>query len=170
MNSLPFNQEAFRKAMGALLAGRKAEHPDTLRAVESWMSSGKEGLILMGNVGTGKTTIASALARAWADYLTIAKVYRCDWIAEKIKEDESYVYEVSGNRGLVVLDDFGTESKVYGEERLPSIFYRRYEAGMPTVITTNLTSDQIRTKYGERIADRLRTYSKIVMNYKSLRK
>lgn len=156
--------------MAALLGGRKAEHQDILEAVENWMASGKPGLLLMGNVGTGKTTIASALARAWADYLTIARVFRCDFVSEQIKEDESYVYEVSGNRGLVVLDDFGTESKVYGEERIPSIFYRRFEGGLPTVITTNLTSDQIREKYGERIADRLRTYSKIVMNYKSLRK
>lgn len=165
-----FDKDIFRRTLTGLLGGQPLQHKETIDAVERWMDSGKVGLILMGSVGTGKTTIAFALRRAWTCFLTIARLYKCDWIAEQMKQDESWKFEIADNRGLLILDDFGTEPKVYGTESLPSILFRRYENRMPTIITTNLNSDQIRERYGERIADRLRTYEKVVLNYSSLRK
>ena len=165
-----FDKNIFRRALEALLAGRELEHPEIVDQVEGWMDSGKTGLILMGSVGTGKTTIAYALRRAWMDYLTIARVKKCDKIADLIKQDETWKFEVADYAGLLVLDDFGTENKVWNEESIPFIIYRRVERNLPTIITTNYNTEKIRERYGERIADRLRTYSRIVMNYESLRR
>ena len=105
----------------------------------------------------------------WCKFLTVADIKKCDWIAEKVKQDADWVNEIARVKGLMVLDDLGTESKVWGEESMLPILYRRIDAWMPTVITTNLNTDQIRERYGERLIDRLRTFDKIVLNYDSLR-
>lgn len=170
MSTPTFDKDIFRRSLIARIGGGQPEHIESLEAVERWMESGRNGLLLMGSVGTGKSTIAFSLSMAWKDILTVSRFYQCDMVAERIRQDETYKYDVAFQKGLTILDDLGTESKVYGEESLPFILYRRYERDLPTVITTNLNLDQIGRKYGERIADRLRTFSRIVLNYKSLRK
>ena len=169
MNAHAFDKDIFRGALSALLNGKDIQHTEVVAAVERWMDSGRNGLLLMGSVGTGKTTLAYAIRRAWTDFLTIARVYKCDWVADQIKRDESWTYEVASCKGLLVLDDFGTENTVYGRESMLPIIFQRYENRMPTVITTNLNSKLIQERYGERVADRLREFSQIVMNFNSLR-
>ena len=169
MNEPLFDKEIFRKALSAFLGGETPKHTEVLEAVENWMDSGKPGLVLMGSVGTGKTTIAYALRYAWQQFLTIARIYKCDEVARLIEADKSWIKEVASCSGLLILDDLGTEKKIYGEEVIPYIIYQRYERRMPTIITTNYNTEKIRERYGERIADRLRTYSRIIMNYDSLR-
>ena len=77
--------------------------------------------------------------------------------------------------GLLVVDDFGcepTEVKSYGTEMSPmrDIIYRRYDLLLPTIITTNLTMDDIRRVYGVRVWDRMREiYGVIGFNNKSYR-
>lgn len=164
-----YDKNIFRDSMKKNLHGEPIQHEDMLEEVERWMDSGNPGLVLMGSVGTGKTTLAYAMRDAWDTPLTIARVRKCDKIADLIKQDESWKREIAGYTGLLVLDDFGTEPKVWGEESIPYILYRRIENGLATIITTNLNTEQIRQRYGERIADRLRTYDQIVMNYQSLR-
>lgn len=165
-----FNTDIFRRAMVAQIGGTQPQHIDILKLVEDWMQGERSGLLIMGLVGTGKSTIAAACCRAWQDILTTARFVQCDILAERIKQDETNKYEIAYHKGLLVLDDFGTEMKVWGEESIPFIIYRRYERNLPTIITTNYNSGLIAQRYGERIADRLRTWSRIVMDYESLRK
>lgn len=165
-----FNLDIFRRAFAAILRGAEPQKPEVLERVEKWMLQDHTGLLLVGSVGTGKSTLAAAMCRCWSDLTTVAKYAQCDLIADRIKQDESYKYEVAFHKGLLVLDDLGTEALVYGQESLPFILYRRYERNLPTIITTNLTREGIQARYGERIADRLRTYDQITLNYASLRK
>lgn len=169
MSEARFNKVAFHSYIKNALNGRKILHREVIQKVENWMDSGKYGLLLMGSIGTGKTTLGWALRMGWCKFLTVADIKKCDWIAEKVKQDADWVNEIARVKGLMVLDDLGTESKVWGEESMLPILYRRIDAWMPTVITTNLNTDQIRERYGERLIDRLRTFDKIVLNYDSLR-
>lgn len=170
MNEVRFDKKLFRAKLDELLRGSEVQHQEIFNKVESWMDSGKPGLLLMGSVGTGKSTIARAIRWAWCKFLTVADMKKCDWIADQIRADADWVNEIARARGLMVLDDLGTESKVWNEESMLPILFHRIDNWMPTVITTNLNSEQIRQRYGERVADRLRAYDKIVMNYESLRK
>lgn len=169
VNGYAYDKNIFRDSMKKNLQGRAMQHEEKLEEVENWMATPSAGLILMGSVGTGKTTIACAMRDAWDTPLTIARVRKCDKIADLIKQDETWKTEIAGYTGLLVLDDFGTEPKVWGEESIPYILYRRIENNLPTVITTNLNSEQIKERYGVRIADRLRVFDKIIMDYDSLR-
>lgn len=71
---------------------------------------------------------------------------------------------------MLGIDDLGTEpSEVmdYGNVYTPVIdrLTKRYEEQFFTIITTNLTPQQIREHYGDRIADRLNEMvKKIVFN------
>ena len=46
--------------------------------------------------------------------------------------------------------------KNWGTEITPvtDILYRRYDDMFPTIVTTNLSKKDIRTRYGDRVADR----------------
>ena len=169
MNAQLYDKQRFRQTLEALLDGKNIVHPEVIEAVERWMDSDYRGLVLMGSVGTGKTTMAYAIRRAWEHPLKIANVRNCQWIADQIKLDATWVQEIAGEKGLMILDDFGTEPKVWGEESMLPILFTRYQNNLPTIITTNLNFQLIKERYGERIADRLRDYARIVMDYDSLR-
>ena len=70
---------------------------------------------------------------------------------------------------MLGIDDLGTEpSEVldYGNVYTPVIdlLTKRYEEQLFTVITTNLTPQQIREHYGDRIADRLNEMVKKILH------
>ena len=61
---------------------------------------------------------------------------------------------------MLAIDDFGTEPLEvmdYGNVLypLPELLMTRYERHLFTILTTNLTPQEIRPRYGDRIADRL---------------
>lgn len=61
--------------------------------------------------------------------------------------------------GPVVLDDLGSEyldGKGWFLQALDAFVDARYAEYRPTLITTNLTADQFKARYSERVADRLR--------------
>ena len=98
MNATPYNNKHYATdefySVMAHLCGRELEEQTDLERVKRWLLEGKDSLLLMGTVGTGKSTIATAICRCWCDYLTIPKFCQCDIIADRIKQDESYKYEL----------------------------------------------------------------------------
>ncbi len=81
-------------------------------------------------------------------------------IAEMAKqEDDGYMK--ARRRSFLIVDDLGAEPvgvKVFGSDVYPLIelITYRYDEMLPTVYTTNLTPDGVRSYYGERVADRLK--------------
>ena len=62
--------------------------------------------------------------------------------------------------GLLVIDDMGAE---YGTDwvvnKVDSIITHRYNELLPTIITTNLTKEEMKGRYMERVYDRLKQTS-----------
>ena len=76
---------------------------------------------------------------------------------------------------IIYVDDIGTEnlSVKYGEKRLAfaELADEAEKKGKLLILTTNLTIDELREKYGERTIDRLRAITKTVLfSGESLRK
>jgi DNA replication protein DnaC len=131
-----------------------------------WLSNPTEGLLLIGEVGSGKTHLASAIVRAMLETGKQAE-FRC---ASELYLD---IRESYGNNGtserqimlrycsasMLVLDDIGAGSLSDHERRiLFEVLNRRGNECRPTVVTTNLSLDQIRGLIDERISSRLKDY------------
>ena len=136
------------------------------------------GMILKGPVGTMKTSMAVAALiehlKAGHSGLFVPMVSMLDNIftMKARNKDEWLAYEDRiRNTGLLVLDDLGAE---YHQEwvlsKVDAIISERYNRMKPIIITTNLTGDELKGKYAERVYDRLKNTSKVInFTGKSLR-
>ncbi len=121
-------------------------------------------IVLSGGVGSGKTCLASAVARAAADrgksclfmsaYEFNGAMLACH--TSPISERNARMHDII-TADLLVIDDLGTEPflKNVTEEYLLLILEERHNAHLCTIITTNLNSEQLLTRYHERIYSRL---------------
>lgn len=177
---LPFSKE---DAVRVMLAGVKAEverrdktfiMSDTLLAqtgqIAEWLTCNhsKFGLMLCGGCGNGKTTFVKAFQRILNNFdfkvdesserYSIRIVNARD-LARLCKEDYDEWRNLSYAR-MLAIDDFGTEPLEvmdYGNVLYPitDLLTTRYDRHLYTILTTNLTPQEIRPRYGDRIADRL---------------
>lgn len=179
------------KTSGATVVMHDDKVTETIREIAKWLSlptsTSKTGLLLIGNVGVGKTTAVravevmlkalsakaeregdSSIPRERLDFTTARNL--CDVNLKDVSEAEKII----SSRFLAV-DDMGAEdvvAKRYGTTITPiaDMIYSRYEMRKPTIITTNLTLQGIRDAYGERVYDRLKeAYQVVAINAKSRR-
>lgn len=149
-----------------------------------------KGIFLMGTVGTGKTSIMHFFQQ---NQIHSYRMESCRNIEEKTSQDGdehlrncSYNIKIATNANHfghqeigLCFDDLGTEgnSKHYGKERnvMAEIILNRYDNRLPfnsTHITTNLTSKEIKERYGSRFTDRIKEMFNIIkfdVNAKSRR-
>lgn len=117
-------------------------------------------LLLSGGPGLGKTFLSAAIARAVADggfsvvYETAGKIFS-DFEAEKFGDGRNLTDKYR-RCDLLILDDLGTEMTTqFTLSALYELVNGRLLSGLPTVISTNLTTDEIRRRYTPQIASRL---------------
>ncbi len=122
-------------------------------------------LILTGNVGTGKTHLASAIVRTVvADGASaliipagdIIAIARASMVPGSGYTDRDVVLHLGG-LNLLVIDEVGCQRGTeYELGLLHSIIDRRYQAVLPTVLISNLDPAGLTKFIGERAVDRLR--------------
>ena len=123
------------------MAENYAKHFDDFR------KEGK-GLLLYGTVGTGKSHMAACIANHLIDhdqkvlmtnFATLVNVLQSSF-------DGRQEYINSLNRyALLILDDLGAERKSeYMQEQVFNIIDARYRSGLPMIITTNLTAEEMK--------------------------
>lgn len=121
------------------------------RYVENWKKVKAEnlGLLLWGDVGTGKSFLAACIANALLEKGIPVLMTNFSKILNQMGamySDERYRYIASFNRfSLLIIDDLGIERNTeYALEQVYAVVDERYKAGIPLIITTNLTISQIR--------------------------
>lgn len=107
-----------------------------------------QGLLFFGDVDGGKTFAAACIVNALID-----KMYPCmitnfgrliNRISDGFEGRQEYMDSLN-NFDLLAIDDLGTESgSAYKDEIIYQILNNRYNAGLPTIITTNLTAEQLK--------------------------
>ena len=134
------------------LARRFAEEP------KGW-------LILLGGNGCGKTHLAAAIAnyRVQQGFRALFVVVPdlLDHLRATFNPASTCTYdrrfEEVRTAPLLVLDDLGTESaSAWAKEKLYQIFNHRYNARLPTVITTSDRPDDIEPRLATRMFDETR--------------
>ena len=133
--------------------------------VESFDKKGSN-LLLRGGSGLGKTYLSNCIAKSVLDkgktvlYLSSTRLF--DEIIPDVMMNKNIhftnadIYDYVYSCELLIIDDFGTEQIT--RITLPNIFQcinERLVAGLSTVISTNLTLEDIRNTYSERIFSRL---------------
>ena len=121
-----------------------------------------KGLLLYGTVGTGKSHMAACIANHLidADYRVLMTNFATMVNVLQSSFDGRQEYINSLNRyALLILDDLGAERKSeYMQEQVFNIIDARYRSGLPMIITTNLTAEEMKkpTDLGNsRIYDRI---------------
>jgi len=121
-----------------------------------------KGLLLFGTVGTGKTFISACIANALIDKGRACLVTNFARLVNTIQSTfdgkQDYIDRLN-DFDLLVIDDLASERDTeYMNEIVQNIIDSRYRAGLPLIITTNLTSDEL--KYAKEIRKQ-RIYSRL---------
>lgn len=135
---------------------------DAFQAARQFAQDPSAWLLLVGGYGCGKTHLAAAIANEALQkgirlYFAVVPDL-LDYLRATFdpNSDASYDerFDMIRNVPLLVLDDLGTEnSKPWAKEKLYQIINHRYNAKLPTVITTNQDLFQIDGRIASRISD-----------------
>lgn len=129
---------------------------------ETMMERGK-GLLFYGTVGTGKTFYSACIANALIDRghpcLMTNFARLVNTISGMYDGKQNYIDGL--NRfDLLVIDDLAAERDTeYMNEIVQTIIDSRYRSGLPTIITTNLSAEEIKNPADIR---KQRTYSRLL--------
>lgn len=121
-------------------------------------------LLFSGDTGLGKTFLSACIARAVADGGYSVVYESAPHLFTKLErakfggnEDARRETEEYGKCDLLIVDDLGTEMPgQFVNAALYSLVNDRLLSGKPTIISTNLTSEDISRRYSSQIASRLR--------------
>ena len=132
-------------------------------------------LLLLGNVGTGKTHLATAIANHIMRATTATAVYRTvGGILQHIKGSydrdseysEAQAFAAYTKPSLLIIDEVGaTKPTEFELASLFNIINARYEEQLPTVVISNLPAGELSGALGERCVDRLREGGGIAVGF-----
>lgn len=140
--------------MSWILGERKLMFHPAYKEVADWLKDNqRKGLLLYGMCGQGKTLLSKYVIPAilQGECRKIVHYYRMTDAIQNIDEVMKY--------SIISLDDVGTEEQAvnYGQKRnaFEEIMDAVEQQGKLIIITTNLTGDQLRERYGDRTYERI---------------
>lgn len=107
-----------------------------------------KGLLLYGDVGRGKTYSAASIANALLDKgytVLMTDFIAIESIVSKVWDKQEY-YDALNRFSLLIIDDLAVERKTeYMSQIVQAVINIRYNAGLPLIITTNLTGEELQS-------------------------
>jgi DNA replication protein DnaC len=135
-----------------------------VNAIEERLDEGR-GLWLMGDVGTGKTSLAMLVSKAAVEAERAVAIYSLPRLLSRIRRtydaeagEQSYLefFERLTSVDLLHVDDLGAEKRSdWVLEQLYAIVNERYESQRSVIVTTNLDQAALEEQIGPRTVSRL---------------
>jgi DNA replication protein DnaC len=154
--------ETFAPAGHGLPPDKQANLRWAYEEARAFAESPEGWLVLKGGYGCGKTHLAAAIANACVErgqpvlFITVPDLLdhlRATFAPTSSAEYDTRFEEVR-TAPVLILDDLGTESSTpWAQEKLFQIFNYRYNAHLPTVITTNHELEDIPLRLRSRLVD-----------------
>ncbi len=161
--------------------------PMVIKAIEKaahWLVNPERvSLKILGTPGTGKTTLLYAIREfIWRYNQTQPfgrvglPIHPALMIADSfLRGDTNFTLKNASSIPVLAIDDVGvepTEVKYYGSEIRPltDIILHRSNENKPTIIVSNFGEPDFLAKYGERVFDRLKDMTTILMTGESNRR
>jgi DNA replication protein DnaC len=132
-------------------------------AAHSFAENPRGWLILMGGYGSGKTHLAASIANMRADAQTPPLFIVVPDLLDHLRATFNPTSTVSLDRRfeevrtapLLILDDLGAQSHTpWVKEKLYQLFNYRYNAELPTVITTSMSLEEMDPRLRSRMIDK----------------
>ena len=133
--------------------------------VSNWeeMKANASGLLIWGDVGTGKSFFAGCIANALLEKGVPVLMTNFSRILNTLTgmhfEDRNQFINSLNRYSLLIIDDLGIErNSDFALEQVFNVIDSRYRSGKPLIVTTNLTLDDLRNPEDtahSRIYDRL---------------
>ena len=175
--------EQYCKRAG-LIPGTSSSAEDICRRFTLWLYGQRRfnSLLIKGAFGTGKTTLVEAFfwtMRALSEMGVAHNIrmrIKAVFLENSERLEDGFAEALRETNGVLVIDDLGHESpvvKVWGRDYRPAemIIKGRSDSQLPTIITTNLSLEEIERQYSSpRLADVLSQYDTITLNGKSFRR
>lgn len=144
-----------------LTSNQRTSLQEAYRLAKQFAQSPEDWLVFLGGNGCGKTHLAAAIAnyrkRLGQPVLFVVVPDLLDLIRSGFSTESNLAYELMERlkkERLLILDDFGTEaSTAWSQEKLYQLINYRYNARLPTVITSNFKLDQIEPRFESRLGD-----------------
>jgi len=165
----------YEKMLGRRFAGRTFESFDKtgnetvfnicLEFAKNFKNNNGEGLMFLGQVGTGKTHLAAAIINyiitkhvipvKFLNITALLEEVRKTYDKDNDKAENAVIRELSEVE-LLVIDDLGKEKRT---EWSNSVIYRivnnRYESYKPLIVTTNYKIEELGANVGDATASRI---------------
>ncbi len=107
-----------------------------------------KGLIFYGNIGTGKTFLAASVVNALVDrgYPCLMTDFpRLEKTLSSLRDGRQSYLDGLERYKLLVIDDLARERDTgYMSEIVEDVINTRYQSGLPLIVTTNLTAEDIK--------------------------
>lgn len=124
-----------------------------------------QGLLFWGDVGTGKSYAAACIANHLLDRkvpVIMTSFVKLLEVIQASREEEPAILSRLGYARLVIFDDLGAERGTdYAMEKVYNIIDSRYRKGLPMILTTNLSLDEMKREVDVRYS---RIYDRIFEN------
>lgn len=151
--------EKFREATFANLRADK-DNSRNLRLCKRFvdafdeMVAKNQGLLMWGDVGTGKTHMAACIANALLGRgipVVMTSLVKLLEVIQGGEDRESDIIARMNSAKLVIFDDLGAErSTDYALEKVYNIIDSRYRRKLPMIVTTNLTIEEMKEETDRR--------------------
>lgn len=146
-----------------MLKGKPYKRLPEYDGVVDWLTDNEgKGLFLYGNCGRGKSFIARRVIPAIMlhDKNIIMRSF-------SMKEAFENMEDIIKNRSIIILDDLGAETDVVSYGMKVNVFNEIIDdveqKNKLLIVTSNLTSEQIMKRYGERTLERIKSTTKRVL-------
>ena len=157
-----------KRLMSCTFESDDGKNPELMRLCRGYADRFDElkpqgmGLILYGTVGNGKTYAAAAINNRLIDQGRRCLMTNMTRIINHLwnEEDKNAYIDSLQSFDLLIIDDFAAERNTeYMNEKVFEVVDSRYRSGLPIIITTNLTREEM---MNPRDLNRQRVFSRLL--------